>query len=166
MNYNGEDLYGLDMLIELSEAFEDKKIFFIFQLASLGGTELQEKYRKYVELIADKKLKNLLLYVNPISFVALINDSDMTLRLTNTDGDALSIRESLYLNTPIIASDVIRRPEGTILFKSRDIDDLKQVFTQTYEDINTGTVYRKEIQVSRQIYIDFYNKIYFKEKKK
>jgi len=165
-DHNGEDLYGLDMFIDLAECSRDKKIFFIFQLASLGGIDFQEKYKKYVKLIADQKIENILLYVKPISFVALINGSDMTLRLTNTDGDALSIRESLYLNTPIIASDVTERPEGTILFKSRDSDDLKQVFNQTYEDINSGIVNcSEETQDYRQSYVDFYNKIYFEQEK-
>ncbi len=161
VNYNDEDLYGLDMYIELAEFYKDLNIFFIFQLASLGGIDLQEKYKKYVKLIKNKKLGNILLYINPISFVALINNSDMTLRLTNTDGDALSIRESLYLKTPIIASDIIERPEGTILFKSRNIDDLKKVFGQTFKKENANTVNHDKIEDSRQSYIDFYNKIYF-----
>lgn len=161
--YNGEDLYGLDLFIELAQAYRDKKIFFIFQLASLGENILRDKYEKYLKLIAKKKLVNVLLYVKPISFVALIKDSDMTLRLTNTDGDALSIRESLYLNTPIIASDVVERPGGTILFKNRDSEDLKKIFNQTYVRINSGIGNDEKIQDSRELVVRCYNKIYFKE---
>lgn len=49
---------------------------------------------------------------------------DMFIRPTNTDGDALSIREALTLKKPAIASNVCKRPEGTVLFENRNIDDL------------------------------------------
>ncbi|MBC7900372.1 MAG: glycosyltransferase [Saprospiraceae bacterium] len=42
----------------------------------------------------------------------LINDCDILLRTTKFDGDAISIREALYLKTPIIATDNGMRPEG------------------------------------------------------
>jgi hypothetical protein len=60
-----------------------------------------------------------------LSFVRLIEQADIVLRPTNTDGDALTIREALYLNKTVIASDVVKRPSGTILFKSRDTNDLE-----------------------------------------
>ena len=44
-------------------------------------------------------------------------------RPTNTDGDALSIREAMYFKISVIASDVTTRPENTIIFKNRDLDD-------------------------------------------
>jgi hypothetical protein len=164
VEHNGEDLYGLDLLIDLAEANKNKKIFFIFQLASFGNTIQKEKYHRYMKLLDEKRLDNILIYAKPISFVALIKQSDMTLRLTNTDGDALSIRESLYLNTPTIASDVVLRPEGTILFINRDIASLKNVFDETYERIKTETEKKINIEDLKQSYVDFYKKIYIEEK--
>ena len=49
---------------------------------------------------------------------------NLSIRPTITDGDAISIREALYFNCEVIASDVVKRPEGTVYFKCRDIDDL------------------------------------------
>ena len=56
----------------------------------------------------------------------LIECSDIVLRPTNTDGDALTVREALFLGKKVLASDIVERPEGTILFKTRDIDDLEK----------------------------------------
>ena len=59
-----------------------------------------------------------------LSFVKLIKYSDLVLRPTCTDGDALTVREALFLGKPVIASDIVSRPEGTILFKNRDYESM------------------------------------------
>lgn len=52
--------------------------------------------------------------------LALIGGSDLFLRPTSADGDAISVREALALGVPCVASDVVRRPEGVRLFESGD----------------------------------------------
>jgi len=59
------------------------------------------------------------------------------LRPTKSDGDALSVREALFLKIPVIASDVVPRPGDTILFKlNSDMDFLNKtlVLIENYED--------------------------------
>jgi hypothetical protein len=46
------------------------------------------------------------------------------LRPTLTDGDALTIREALYMNTDVVASKVVKRPEFTTLYETANTDDL------------------------------------------
>ncbi len=48
----------------------------------------------------------------------LIEKADVLLRLTQYDGDAISVREALYLRTPVIATDNGMRPEGVTLVPS------------------------------------------------
>jgi len=81
-----------------------------------------------------------------LSFVRLIEKSDIVLRPTNTDGDALTIREALYLNKTIIASDVVNRPSGTILFKSRDTNDLKMKIIESIKPESHMTGNKLNIQ--------------------
>jgi glycosyltransferase involved in cell wall biosynthesis len=46
------------------------------------------------------------------------------LRTTFYDGDSISVRESLHLGTPVVASDNRMRPPGVVLFPARDGDAL------------------------------------------
>lgn len=56
--------------------------------------------------------------------VAVMAASDLFVRPTTADGDAISVREALTLGVPCVASDVTRRPEGTWPFKAGDADAL------------------------------------------
>jgi len=50
----------------------------------------------------------------------LIRDADILLRTTLFDGDAISVREAIYLGTPVIATDTGTRPAGVHLIPSSD----------------------------------------------
>ena len=58
------------------------------------------------------------------SCLAVIASSDIFVRTTLSDGDAISVREALALGTPVVASDVVARPPGTLCFKTGDASDL------------------------------------------
>ena len=50
----------------------------------------------------------------------LVNQADILLRTTRFDGDAISIREALFLGTPVIATDNQMRPDGLHLIAIAD----------------------------------------------
>ncbi len=52
--------------------------------------------------------------------------ADVLVRPTMNDGDASFVREGLALCKPMVASDTDFRPEGSILFKKGDAEDLAQ----------------------------------------
>jgi glycosyltransferase involved in cell wall biosynthesis len=54
----------------------------------------------------------------------LINDADVLLRTTLFDGDAISVREALFLGTPVIATDTGDRPDGVRLVPIGDASAL------------------------------------------
>ncbi len=54
----------------------------------------------------------------------LMNEADIVLRTTLFDGDAISVRESLFLGTPVIATDTGGRPEEAHLIRIGDEDGL------------------------------------------
>jgi glycosyltransferase involved in cell wall biosynthesis len=58
------------------------------------------------------------------SCLAVIARSDIFVRPTFSDGDAISVREAIALGTPVVASDVVGRPTGTLCFKTGDPTDL------------------------------------------
>lgn len=104
----------------------------------LGLVSVFEKNLQYGLIISDPssdyynyfKSKNILLPENILlievehDFLKIIEVSNCCIRATSTDGDSLSIKESLYLEKPVICSDVVDRTKGVILYKFEDWDEL------------------------------------------
>ena len=86
--------------------------------------QLLELFLKYQQSIIDSNLQDNFFLLNGIfSFAKIIENSDIVLRPTHADGDAITIREALFLGKLILASDIVQRPQGTLLFKTRDQED-------------------------------------------
>jgi glycosyltransferase involved in cell wall biosynthesis len=122
--YDGVDLYGYDLLID---AFADARIRSGF--AGLIVVSSLQIGRDYFESLGARIERaglggQVLLLSRPMSFCGVLRASDVLVRPTTSDGDALSIREALWYGRPVVASDAVWRPEGTILFRSRDAGDL------------------------------------------
>lgn len=153
--HNRLDLYGVDMCIDLCSNL--KKIYphigFIFSLAKIGD----DKYFSYLkQKITNNKIENNFVFITePHQFYPLLVKSDVFVRPTNTDGDAISLREALYFKIPSVASDVIERPKSTILFRNRDdIDFLEKVKLV----LEKRDIYCKELESEESI--DFFNDLY------
>jgi glycosyltransferase involved in cell wall biosynthesis len=56
--------------------------------------------------------------------LVLMSKADVFVRPTFADGDSISVREALAMNVPVVASDCARRPDGTVLFKTGNSEDL------------------------------------------
>lgn len=156
--HNGNDLYGIDMCISLMESLVhdlDIPVSMIFVVASLSKSE--QIFARYKQLIRDRNLeKHMLLTSADTSFVRLIGKLDLVVRPTCTDGDALTIREALYLGKPVIASDIVVRPDNTVLFKNRDADD----FREKVISVITGEQSAIPSSETRDEYRKFYLKLY------
>lgn len=131
--FNNKDLYGFDLIIAAyAKLVEEKKLKdSLLILVDPSNTTLM-----YVEKLMKKysclNSLNTLYVTKPIDFSSLIKKSNLTLRATRSDGDSLSVRESLYFETPIIASDVTYRPIGVEVFKNENILDLKNKILKIY----------------------------------
>lgn len=124
--HNNEDLYGLDMCVEVTRRLIDNNfpVTLIFIVSSLDKGK--NRFYHFIDLIKTLKLEDeILLIKENDSFVKIIEESDIVLRPTNTDGDAITVREAIYLGKTVLASDIVKRPEGTSLFKNRDFDDFE-----------------------------------------
>lgn len=157
--HDGEDLYGLDQCIEsmklLKEQSNGVDYALIFVVAS--NTEQQERMELYKKRIADYDLVDkIMIWEEPMSFVRLAIASDIVLRTTNTDGDAISVREALYFNKVVIASDVVARPSGTILYKTRNVEDLTEQIIKVSNN-NDNNIYSFESIDYKAFYSEIYN---------
>ncbi|GAB6150664.1 glycosyltransferase family 4 protein [Clostridium novyi] len=125
-----KDLYGIDMLIELVNKLKNNynNIKLIFCLLSFNARDEQQYkyYLKIKEQIRKYKLQNniYLFKVKNTELYPILKKSNLFIRPTYTDGYGVSIAEAIYYNVPSIASNVCDRPEGTVLFKNRDFEDL------------------------------------------
>lgn len=123
--HQGIELYGLDMCIELTSKLKKdcSDIGFIFALANENANK--EYLEKMKQKIKEFDIEdNFYFLTGQKELWPLFKKADLMIRPTTTDGDALSIREAMYFRCTAIASDVSDRPDGTIVFRSRDINDL------------------------------------------
>ncbi|MEO6669134.1 MAG: hypothetical protein ABIN36_06640 [Ferruginibacter sp.] len=166
--FNNQDLYGLDMSIEVTRRLLAKGlgISFVYTVSStLNSVDI---FNKNLQLINDLKLQDhFMLISEKLSFVRLIENADIVIRPTNTDGDALTIREAIFLGKPTIASDVVERPVNSILFKTRDIDDLELKLEEQVKKIQLGANPGSEVKKTptedfRSFYIDLFNGVTLK----
>lgn len=132
--YNNEDLYGFDLAIKVvKKSIEQGRD--IYLAASINGIRDKGLYNSFVQFIHDFSLQeNILLIHEDLKEVwPLFMASQIFIRPTNADGSAVSIKEALWLETPVIASDCIVRPEGVTLFKNRMWTDLYDKILYFYE---------------------------------
>lgn len=125
--HNGQDLYGLDLLVELVRRLVQVRKLdaaLAFLLPAIGATEYFAVIRREVERhgLGDR----ILFITEPLDEAAsLWRVSDVFVRATNTDGNSLSVMEALSVGVPVVASDCVDRPEGVVTFATRNIDDLE-----------------------------------------
>ena len=155
---NYYDLYGLkDAIVLVNKLKKEKKDIKLF-LINLGNKSGRIGLSYLLELKKYINENNLDDYVyiyegTTLDFMSVLKETDIFIRPTMTDGDALSIREALYLKIPTIASNIVDRPNGTILYDRLDPFDL---YKKTLNVINNYKFYKNNFF---SINTDFYNEI-------
>lgn len=122
---NGEDLYGLDLCVEAMAGIKScyPSCHLVFVVADATGSG------EYIDSLMDRARETgvadmITIWTGAVSFARLVTYADVVLRPTNTDGDAISIREALCLGKRVVASDVVDRPSGVSLHRNRDAGSL------------------------------------------
>lgn len=119
------DLYGIQDFVRLVEHFSEgvAEVRFLLAVGEFRRDEWPaELLAKIERLVADGRL---VLMIGQLEFWPLYKDLDLFMRLTATDGNSVSILESLFYRCPVVASDVVPRPDGVSLYKYQDFEDLK-----------------------------------------
>lgn len=90
------------------------------------------QYQKEVQnLINDAVLQEKIFIARNIDEVhSILKGSSAFIRTALIDGDSVSVREALYFGVPTIATDTGFRPEGTILYKGGESNDLFEKVSQ------------------------------------
>ncbi|MDD2493734.1 MAG: hypothetical protein PHE29_00925 [Tissierellia bacterium] len=111
---NSVEIYGI---FELIEAFRNKPEFGLV-FSDPSGVYSKTFNSKFI------KIPNNVLIINIAhSFYKVMQVCDASIRNTTTDGDSLSVKESLYLKRYTFATDAVNRPPGCILYKRGKFND-------------------------------------------
>lgn len=129
INEKFKDLYGFRDSIMLMEQLRErgKKADLILIVL---GKDYDRQSKIYLDSLKkycyEKKLDKNILWIEgeTMELWPLLLKVDILLRPTKSDGDALSIRESLFLKKPVITSNAVPRPAGTVVYKMNSDCDL------------------------------------------
>ena len=104
---SGKEIYGISDLIRFFQLKPDYKLI----ISDPSG-----KYREFIKLNYPVMANVPYWICIEHDFYEVIKLSVGFIRNTTTDGDSLSIRESIYLNIPVFATNVVDRPPGTLVY--------------------------------------------------
>lgn len=117
LGLEGEDIYSLNETIEcftqLAKMYSN--ILFVIAIGSFDDTAFSKHIFNSLSE-ASLNNKNLVAITSGVDIWPLFKKSIVLLRPTTTDGDSLSVREALHFGSSVIATDVVERPEGVILY--------------------------------------------------
>ncbi len=89
----------------------------------------------------------------------MIERAAILLRTTRFDGDAISIREALFLGTPVVATDNGMRPEGVRLFEIGNANEFVEAITAAVATAKADPVEKFEEKTNIAAIIDLYGEI-------
>ena len=99
----GNEIYGIAFLVDF---FKEKKQYALIISDPKGA------YRQHIKETGD----NIIFIDYPHPYYELLKHIDIFVRNTSTDGDAISVKEALYLGRKVLCSDSVDRPLGVTLF--------------------------------------------------
>ena len=118
---DGNDTYGIDFLVQY---------FNTNRSASIVISDPSGNYKKRYPNLQSKSV----FFIDyPHPYFELLKHVDFFVRNTSTDGDALSVKEALYLGVPTLCTDVVDRPEGVRLFRYCDKESFEKALQTPVE---------------------------------
>lgn len=131
----GNEIYQISFLVQL---FTEEEAL---------GLIISDPSGAYKEQFMNRQIglpSNILLISKPHSFFEVLKYSDVFLRITTTDGDSISIREALFLGKNVIATNVVDRPDGTMLVNNKKEDIAEMISNYNKKSTEPISVQRNE----------------------
>jgi len=128
-------------------------------LVIAGAGSLKDDLRR--RIAATSYADHILLYgdmPHPVTMRATL-ECDALLRTTLYDGDSVSVREALYLGTPVIATDNGLRPPGVRLIPPSDPDRLRDAICELLSSGGARQAPAGDGQENIRQVVDFYREL-------
>ena len=127
--HRGEDLYGIDLIIEMTHQVATHTEFdsaTVILLPNHGNDEYLAQLQARINALGIGERCRLVTV--PLAETSILwRAADIVIRATNTDGNSMSVLEAISVGTPVIASDCVARLEAVELFENRNVDSLAAV---------------------------------------
>lgn len=137
VRYAGEDLYGIDVLLNALQQIPDADIALCIAVGDVVDADLWS----HLESLAarDSRVSWLRNHNGPLAPV--VRKAHIVVRPTRTEGGAsLTVQEALELGHWAVASDAVQRPVGTRLFANSNSSALSNVLRQCIDDVRRGNM--------------------------
>lgn len=134
----GQDIYGLRPMVEMVSSLIDRypNSGLVVYMGNMIGSD-ESDFKDIIERVDNGDLKsNILFYRSKDEFYPVFKIAGVFLRPTLTDGDAISVRESLYYKVPAICSDAVQRPESVVLYRTMDQQDFNDSVIKVLNSID------------------------------
>ncbi|MEM7784466.1 MAG: hypothetical protein AAF623_14025 [Planctomycetota bacterium] len=142
---NGNEVYGITDLVEVFDSIPEKGLVF---------SDPTGQYKQFLKQKRTSLPPNVLFLNELHDFVTVIKKSDCLIRYTSTDGDSLSVKESLFFNVPVIATDVVDRPEACHLVSYGDKAKLAELVSQTpkvFDSVDVSNGYEDVMEIYKDL---------------
>ena len=134
---DGGEPYGLDTAVEafVTLAHEQSHLKLAFFIAERPAGRKAKHYLSSLNTRLEQAgLADRVLTVFGRPLVSAFGHDVILVRPTRSDGDSLSVREALQAGVPVIASDVVQRPSGTITFPHDDVHALCEAVRKVLDE--------------------------------
>jgi glycosyltransferase involved in cell wall biosynthesis len=124
---DGREVYGIDSAVRAFLALADERPelrLAIFAAERPSGAKAQDYLARLLRQVKEAGLEDRVLVQFGLPLAPAFRHDVIVLRPTRTEGDALSVREGLHAGLPVIASDAVERPAGTITVATDDVSAL------------------------------------------
>ena len=138
---DGKDIYGVDFILNNIERLDDNYVIVLL--------DPNKGYKDDVQSV----LKSNFIYLDyKVDFISLLEEIDIYIRPTSTDGNSVAVQEALIIGKQVVASDVIDRGEGVNSFKYNDFEDFMS-------KLQNGKKENRYVPDSIEKYISFVGKL-------
>jgi glycosyltransferase involved in cell wall biosynthesis len=124
---DGRELYGLDMVARAFTALardrEDLRLA-MFLARRQPGPRARRHLAILQRQLEQAGLRDRALIVFGLPLLPALRSNAVFVRPTRAEGDAVSVREAQSAGVPVVASDVVSRPPGVVVFPTDDVAKL------------------------------------------